>query len=231
MGLLNEQRLGVMFDMDGLLLDTERLFLRSFVKTREHFGMSGNPEIFISCIGLRPDIAAPIIRASLDAGTDFETFNDQWNRYIAVEFSGEIPCRPGAKTLLRILSEKKIAIGVATSTATDLARQHLQSSGLLDFIGPIVGGDMVARPKPDPQAYMMLADALGRVATDCVAFEDSDVGTRAAVASGATTVQVPDMLTVSDAVRNLGHVIAPSLLDGALAVGLIGADDMISVGV
>jgi len=219
--MLSDQRLGVMFDMDGLLLDTERLFLRSFVQTRQHFGMPDSPEVFISCIGLRPDIAAPTIRASLDAHTDFQTFNDQWNRYIAVAFSGEIPCRPGARDLLRILSAKGIAVGVATSTATDVARRHLDGSGLLDFVGPIIGGDMVQRPKPDPQSYVTLAKALGKAVSDCVAFEDSNVGTHAAFASGATTVQVPDMIVPCDEMHALGHVIAPSLLDGAVSVGLI----------
>jgi beta-phosphoglucomutase-like phosphatase (HAD superfamily) len=91
----------------------------------------------------------------------------------------------------------------------------------LEFVGPLVGGDMVDRPKPDPQAYLKLADALGVDPRQCVVFEDSDFGVRAGVASGARVVQVPDMITPSDDVSALGHLIAPSLLDGAVMAGII----------
>jgi HAD superfamily hydrolase (TIGR01509 family) len=220
MGLLTQPH-GVMFDMDGLLLDTERLFLHSFVQTRRHFGLSDSPEIFINTIGLRYDLAKPLIAACMGAGFDYGAFEKVWMEHRVIAFQGAIPRRPGAKTLMRLLSAKGIKIGVATSTDTKTARRHLEGSGLLEHIGPIIGGDMVDRPKPDPQAYLNLASALGVDPTQCIAFEDSDVGTRAAIASGAQVIQVPDMIDPSDDVRALGHLIAPSLLEGAISAGII----------
>jgi beta-phosphoglucomutase-like phosphatase (HAD superfamily) len=110
---------------------------------------------------------------------------------------------------------------VATSTQTEKAQGHLQKSGLLDFFHSVTGGDQVVNAKPAPDIYIKAAKTLGLSAVDCVAFEDSDPGTRAAVASGAVVVQVPDLLVPSDEVRALNHFIAPSILNGATRIGLI----------
>lgn len=218
--MLNKPR-AVMFDMDGLLLDSERLFLKSFVQARRDFGLADSPEVFTKTIGLRYDLAKPLIRANFDDSFNYDAFEAKWEHYRNLAFAGTIPRRPGAKRLMQLLKDMDIAIGVATSTDSKAARSHLQSSGLLEFVGPIVGGDMVDRPKPDPQPYLLLADTLGVAPADTVVFEDSDVGTRAAISSGARVVQVPDMIVPHRDVQALGHLIADSLLQGANAVGLI----------
>jgi beta-phosphoglucomutase-like phosphatase (HAD superfamily) len=110
---------------------------------------------------------------------------------------------------------------VATSTGTENAFHHLQIAGIYDLTSDVVGGDQVTHGKPDPEIYLKAAVKAGVCAEDCAAFEDSDPGTLAAVRSGATTVQVPDLKQPSDRTRSLGHVIAEDLLSGAKEIGLI----------
>jgi len=97
----------------------------------------------------------------------------------------------------------------------------LQKAGLRGYFKAVIGGEQVAKGKPAPDIYLMAAKALALSATDCVAFEDSDPGTLAAIASGATVVQVPDVKPPSAALLARGHLIATSVLTGARQARLI----------
>jgi len=216
----------VIFDMDGLLLDTEKVCLDCFVDTRRRFSLPDSPEVFLKCVGLRGEKPEQIIRDSLDDKTGFDEFNETWDRRIDLALACEIPRKQGALTLLRLLAQKGCALAVATSTDTQTARRHLNTAGLLKYIRYVIGGDMVAKRKPDPEIYHKAAKQLGYSAEDCVAFEDSETGTRAAIASGATTVQIPDLIWPSEELRTLGHLIAPDLLTGAIEVGLIAKQEI-----
>lgn len=213
----------VMFDMDGLLLDTEAIYLETFVDTRVDFGLSPSPDAFLRCVGLVEETSKAVVVQSLEGKVDYEPFVTDWDRRIADRIAKGIPTKPGVKELLSGLASCGMPMGVATSTKTMRARHHLEECGLLPFLSHVVGRDLVAHRKPNPEPYLKLAELLGVSPSDCIAFEDSDVGTRAAFASGAYTVQVPDLVQPSVDVRNLGHIIAPSLLDGAAQAGLIKA--------
>jgi HAD superfamily hydrolase (TIGR01509 family) len=219
----------VIFDMDGLLLDTESICLATFVETRRQYGLPDQPEVFIRCIGLRGAEPARLVADSLPNAVSFELFSADWGARIKQRLDQDIPLKPGALTLLQLLFRQGRRVGVATSTQTETARNHLKKTGLLPYIQHVVGGDQVPRSKPDPAIYHLAARHLGVGAEDCVAFEDSDNGTRAAVASGATTVQVPDLVPPGDEVRALGHLVATNLLEGAVATGLIQRQHLISM--
>ena len=213
----------VMFDMDGLLLDTERVYLETFVATRRYFGLSDDGEAFMRCIGLSGTQSRAILEASL-GDIPFARFDADWEARIKTRIAAGIPLRPGATDVVAMLAGTDMPIGVATSTQTDRARGFLHRTGLLDHFDHVIGGDRVARRKPDPEIYLKLADRLGVPATATIAFEDSDVGARAALAAGATVVQVPDMLPQGEEPRRLGAQVAPDLLAAARMAGLIPTD-------
>lgn len=215
----------VLFDMDGLLLDTERLQLNCFVETRRKFNLADRPDVFLTCIGLRSDKSAHIVRDSLTDEIDYDAFCKQWKDACNAALAKGVPLRPGVLPLVRNLAGRGMPMGIATSTKTNDAKHHLEGAGILQYFDHVIGGDMVDDPKPNPQIYMNLAKALKVDASTCVAFEDSETGTRAAIASGATTIQVPDLIPPSDDIRKMNHIIAPSLLEGALVVGLIDKPD------
>lgn len=216
----------ILFDMDGLLLDTEKVCLDSFVETRRHFSLSDSPDVFLRCVGVRREECDQIIRESLFDQVEFRDFNDLWREKISATLRRDIPLKAGALQLVQTLASKGYLMGVATSTQTGPAQSHLERTGLLSFLGGVIGGDLVQEGKPNPEVYHKIAEHLGVNAADCIAFEDSETGTRAAVASGARTIQVPDLIPPSADMLELGHVIAPSLLEGALKVDLIKASDI-----
>jgi HAD superfamily hydrolase (TIGR01509 family) len=216
----------ILFDMDGLLLDTERVCFDNFVETRRHFSLSDSPDVFLRCVGVRRPECDRIIRESLSDQVEFQDFNDVWRAKISATLRRDIPLKAGALQLFQILASKGYLMGVATSTETELARSHLEKAGLLPFLGGVIGGDQVQEGKPNPEVYHNIAKHLGVSAADCIAFEDSETGTRAAVASGARTIQIPDLIPPSADMLEFGHVIAPSLLEGALKVELIQTSDI-----
>ena len=216
----------ILFDMDGLLLDTEKVCFDNFVETRRHFSLSDSPDVFLRCVGVRRPECDRIIRESLSDQVEFQDFNEVWREKISATLRRDIPLKAGALQLFQILASKGYLMGVATSTETEVARSHLERTGLLSFLGGVIGGDLVKEGKPNPEVYHKIAKHLGVSAADCIAFEDSETGTRAAVASGARTVQIPDLIPPSADMLEFGHVIAPSLLEGALKVELIKTSDI-----
>lgn len=216
----------ILFDMDGLLLDTEKVCFDNFVETRRHFSLSDSSDVFLRCVGLRRPECDRVILESLPEQVEFQDFNEVWREKISATLRREIPVKAGALQLFQVLSSKGYLMGVATSTETEVARSHLEKTGLLPFLAGVVGGDLVQQGKPNPEVYHKIAEHLGVSAADCIAFEDSETGTRAAVASGARTVQIPDLIPPSAEMLKFGHVIAPSLLEGALKVELIEPSDI-----
>ncbi len=216
----------VIFDMDGLLLDTERVCFEGFTYARQHFALSESPETFLSCVGLRADASNRIVQDSLDNVISLNTFNAEWSKHIRAQLAREIPLKQGALQLIQLLASKGYPMGVATSTRTSQARSHLESAGLLPHLTCIIGGDLVENGKPDPEVYHKAAKHLGVKAEDCIAFEDSETGTKAAVASGARTVQIPDLIQPSASFAKHGQLIAPTILEGAIQMGLISASDL-----
>lgn len=213
----------VLFDMDGLLLDTERLCMESFIAARRFFGLSDAEDIFLRTVGVRHDIAEAMVSDSLSGVVGIAAFDEKWSALNEELLSQNIPLRPGAETLLAAIKARGIPMAVATSTQAARAAKHLKRVGFFDYFTCVVGGDQVQNPKPDPEPYLRAANQLGVDITHCVAFEDSDPGTRAAYLAGATVVQVPDLKEPSGPIRGLGHLIAPDLLSGAVAIGLIAA--------
>ena len=211
----------VLFDMDGLLLDTERVCLECCVYAGRAFGLPDLTEVFISTIGLRGKEGTPILTAGLQGRVEHDVFCHHWDDSIDQQLQQGIPVKSGARELLEYLKANGVRTAVATSTRTETARRHLEVVELLGFFDEVIGGDQVRNGKPDPEIYHKAAESLNRSASDCIIFEDSDPGVLAAVRSGAKVVQVPDIKPPSTEVKRLGHMIADDLLIGARLVGLI----------
>jgi len=209
------------FDLDGTLLDSERIFLDSFVETRRFFSLSDCPELYLRCVGLNGCISAQIIREGIQEFVAFDSFVREWDARFGSYTKDGIPLKEGAKELLVKLTSACIPMGIATSRSTMQAQEILKKSGVLKHFQHIVGSDMVLNDKPKPDTYLEVSRLLGVEISLCAAFEDSDIGTESAVASGAITVQIPDLAKPSNATKELGHVISGSLIEGATQIGLI----------
>lgn len=210
----------VIFDMDGLLLDTERVALECFSDTAHTFGLPDAKEGYLRCVGLTGTAADECLKISLGDNADLVSFRRTWRELQEERLATCVPLRPKAAEFVSFLRNKSVPMGVATSTETTRAHELLGSAGLLEHLPVVIGKDLVQNHKPDPEVYHLTAHQLGVEATACVAFEDSEVGTRAAIASGAVTIQITDLVPPSMPLREMGHIIASDFFEGASRAGL-----------
>jgi HAD superfamily hydrolase (TIGR01509 family) len=204
----------VIFDMDGLLLDTERLAFDAFQTICSRFGLGDLSELFKQCIGTNDELGKAILKNGLEGIADFKEFGLAWMReYKRVTTEQPIPLKHGVEKLLSHIESIEVPMAVATSTQTKRAKEKLGVTGLLDYFEIVIGGDQVERGKPDPDIYLKAASVLSADPSKCLALEDSTNGVKAAVAAGMTVVQIPDLVQPSEELLQLGHIVLSSLAD------------------
>lgn len=181
--------------MDGLLLDTERLFMEALVTVSRPLGLDEGEvrAFFLTLVGTSVQKTTQRLAEFLPDGVDVAAFDQTWRAANAAQRQGPVPLRPTVGQVIPALAASGHRMAVVTSTKRAPALDHLRSAGLLDHFEIIVGGDEVSANKPDPAPYLQAARALGVDPTRCAAFEDSDLGTQAAVAAGCVTTQIPDL--------------------------------------
>ncbi len=198
------------FDMDGLLLDTERVCMRVFREACDVHNLPFYEDVYLSIIGRNAAGIESIFRKAYKS--DFERLHQEWRtRYYAVVQHQAIPVKEGVIELLEWLKEHNIPTAVATSTAKEVAKVKLELAGLSQYFDNLTTGCEVTNGKPDPEIYLLAANRLSVAPDNCLAFEDSNNGVRAAVAANMSTYQIPDLVEPCDEVRQFGHAIVPSL--------------------
>ena len=183
----------VIFDMDGLLIDSERLARVSTLAVSEQLGHPIPESVAMRMIGLGSDALERMLRDELGAQFPLTPFRDAWNAHYGALVAQGVPVKPGVVEALTALAAANVPCAVATSTETCLAQHKLEKAGLLHHFAFVAGRDKVAHGKPAPDLYLHAAQQLGHRAERCWAFEDSLPGLTAAAASGARTHWVPDL--------------------------------------
>lgn len=206
----------IIFDMDGLLLDTERMALSAFLETCRHFGLPLQEELFIRCIGTNQSRGLQLLEEGLRGQVNHLAFIETWDRFIERTTNNCILLKEGAAELLDHISSFQTPTAVATSTHTNQAREKLRNAGILDRFATVIGGDQVANSKPAPDIYLRAAEILSVAPAACLALEDSENGVRSALSAGMTVVQIPDLVQPSAALRALGHIVLRTLGDVAM---------------
>lgn len=202
----------IIFDMDGVLFDTELICMKAWVAVAEKNGLPGMEEIFPKCIGGNADYSRRIVLEAYGEDFDYAYFRQQasdefWN-YINKD---GLPVKPGAEEILRWLRENGWVIGLASSTKKSSVLSHLEQAGLLDFFAAVVTGDMVEHSKPDPEIYLLACRELSAEPSRTYAVEDSPNGVRSACGAGLRTLMVPDMIPADEEMRRLSEGIFDDL--------------------
>ena len=205
----------LIFDLDGLLLDTERVDRDAFKEACRDFGwQSPDMGIYADCIGVTgPDVEA-ILRSGYGLEFPWEAVRKIWRqRYLDHMENKPAGVKPGAIELLTYAEEMEIPCGLATSTNSSLTDTKLSLSGLDSYFSVLVTDDDVRRGKPDPEPYVTAAKRLDVRPDRCWALEDSANGVRSALTAGCRVFQVPDLVVPTLELRQLGHEVAESLHD------------------
>lgn len=208
------QRWGVLFDMDGVIFDSETVSVQCWRKAAAELGLEGIDSVYTRCVGTNISSSKAILKEAYGERVDPAAFLALTSRFYdeACAANG-LPVKPGAPELLRALREAGVPIAIASSTSRDYVTRELEEAGLLPYFDAVICGDMVTKSKPDPEIFLKAAAALGVQPCDAVVIEDSYNGIRAAAAGGMHPVMVPDILPPTDEMRRLAEVILPSLFE------------------
>jgi beta-phosphoglucomutase-like phosphatase (HAD superfamily) len=181
------------FDMDGLLLDSERVIMQAWLASAREAGMALTEADFITVVGAGQVESRTRLSRMLGGSQAFEAVRSRARSKLEDQPGIVYPLKPGALELLSKLQRLRVPCAVASSTRVSEVRRRLTKVGVLDFFQALAGGDEVADSKPDPAVYLLAAERLGVPPAQCLAFEDTDHGARAAHAAGMRVVLVPDL--------------------------------------
>lgn len=185
----------VIFDMDGVIFDSERLYMQCCMEAAEVFGVEDMENTVLACIGLTTQMTHAIYKKKYGEAFPLEAFwKEATSRFAAKAQGGLLPVKEGTEELLRFLKNKTLPVALASSTRTEMVVRELKAAGLMEYFDVIVGGDQVQKSKPEPDIFLLAAEKLGYAAADCVIIEDSLNGIRAARASGGYVIMVPDLV-------------------------------------
>lgn len=185
------QRQAVIFDMDGLMVDTEPLAREAWREVVHAHGRFLTDEVYRQMIGLRLDKAAQLVRETYALSPTTAQLAAAKDAIFAQRRALGVPVMPGLLALETAVRERGLPWAVATSSPRHHAEIILAQLGLADVCGAIAAGDEVVRGKPAPDIYLLAAERLGVLPGLCLALEDSAPGCRAAVAAGMKVVVVP----------------------------------------
>jgi beta-phosphoglucomutase-like phosphatase (HAD superfamily) len=181
------------FDMDGLLLDSERIIMQAWLSSAQEERLVLSAPDFLQVVGCGAEESRARLSELLGGHGRFQQVRDRARAKLCTQPGVVFPLKPGALRLLALLRQRGVPCAVASSTFVDEVRCRLEKVGVLDFFQAVAGGDEVPRSKPDPAVYLLAAERLGVPPLRCLAFEDSDHGARAAHEAGLRVVVVPDL--------------------------------------
>lgn len=205
----------VVFDMDGLMVDTESIYHLAWRKAAAELGYSLREETLLATTGRRMEDCYMILQASLDSTFPMADFKVLWLQrwYEQIDAHG-IPQKPGLTALLDLLDAHNIPKAVATSTEYPEAIFTLQKAKIAERFSLIISGDQISNGKPAPDIFLRAAERLGVPPQQCMVFEDSEAGVLAASAAGMVTIMVPEIKHPDPLVTKRAYRVFQSLHEG-----------------
>jgi HAD superfamily hydrolase (TIGR01509 family) len=202
----------VLFDMDGLMLDTERIYVLAQRDAATQLGYLPPEELLLSFVGRSGRECRELMQVAAGDGFPMQKYDTLWPEIwrAHVEDNG-IPVKEGLLEMLDWLEDADIPRGVVTSTYAADAEISLNAGGVQDEFEHVVTGDQVRHSKPHPEIYLLGAQRLGVEPARCIALEDSDAGVLSASAAGMRVIMVPDLRPPTSEAEAAAFAVLPSL--------------------
>ena len=193
---------GVIFDMDGLMFDTEPLWTVAYDEVLPKFGIPEVPPDMPDALrGSSGETTYRILRQFLGEDIDAPAIWAEEKAVVHRMLEQGVEKKPGLDELLAYLKEHDIPMAIASSSPAETIAMDLANAGVTEYFGYTISGEEVQRPKPDPQVFLVAAKKMGLDPAKTLVLEDSLNGVRAGAAGGFITVMVPDMIAPTDEIR------------------------------
>lgn len=203
---------GVLFDMDGVVLDTEKLYTRFWQEAAWDFGYPMTKEQALGMRSLNRGAGEAKLKSYFGDSVDYEQVRNRRMELMDAFIEKEgVELKPGIVELLDCLEQRKIKRAIATSSPLERTRLYLTQVGLIDRFDALVSGYMVEKGKPQPDIYIYAASKLGLKPSECIVLEDSPTGILAAYRAGCTPIMVPDQDEPDEETRKILYAEADSL--------------------
>lgn len=205
---------GIIFDMDGVILDTEALSMRCWKVVGDRYGLENVEHNIRLCIGRSTKDTKRIIREAYGDKVDLEQLYAESRQVIKEAFEREgIPVKDGAREVLKWLHDSGVRLALASSTSYDTVVREMREVGIIDCFDVIVGGDMVENSKPQPDIYLLACKKLGVEPQNTLAVEDSLNGIISASAAGMIPILIPDLIRPDEEMLKKAYVKLDSLME------------------
>lgn len=188
----------VVFDVDGLMIDTESVWKNAFDKAGDKYGIPNlGDTLFPSLIGKRLEDEQELLDRLLPSDIQNQLINE-WRQIGLGSLEREVPVKPGLYEMLDYLEQHHIKMAVATTTRRELTEERLKRVGVYDRFDYVLCGDEVTKRKPDPEIYLSVLHKMNTKAENAIVLEDSSVGVEAAYRAGIDCIQVPDLIAPTE---------------------------------
>ena len=215
----NKAMYNVVFDMDGVIFDSERTLMESWIDVAKGHGLDEDlvRETYIKCIGTNSAQTTEIYKNAFLDILGEEKLWSIWDESRELHRErypdGVLPIKAGVKEILEYLKINRIPIGIASSSKKQTVEKQIGAAGLSSYFVGVVGGDAVKISKPNPEIYLLACKEFGFDLEKTFAIEDSFNGIRAAHAAGMRPVMVPDIVPADAEMRDLSVVVCKDLFE------------------
>ncbi len=193
---------GAIFDMDGLMFDTERLWQKGWRELARANGYKPSMEFARDVMGTSGELMWAVINKYYPS-VDPKEFAAACRKKVAEALAVEVPVKEGLYEILNYFRDHNVKMAVASSSSVEMIKGNLVSADVQEYFSVIVSSSEVAKPKPEPDVFLEAAKRLDIAPEDCYVFEDSFGGVRAGAAAGCTTIMVPDQIPPTEEIAGI----------------------------
>ena len=209
---MGKQVQAVIFDMDGVIFDSERLVIECWEVVAAKHNIPDIVEICMRVQGNNREETGKRFREKYGKDFPYETYKKEVTALFFDRYGeGRLPMKPGVVEILKELRRNNIPLALASSTRSDIVNLEMAEANLLPYFDAVLGGDMVPHSKPEPDIFLAAAAALQVEPKCCYVLEDSHNGIRAAYRAGMHPIMVPDMQKPTEEIRGIAEAVAENL--------------------